>query len=83
MIEEGLFERKCYGCGKTHWNCDLTNYKDELIPLELEHKNGNNKDNRIENLTLLCPNCHAQTGTYRGRNKNKYGSVDQRQSQGT
>lgn len=40
----------------------------ELIPLELEHINGINNDNRLENLTLLCPNCHAQTPTYRGKN---------------
>jgi hypothetical protein len=44
---------------------------EQNIPLELEHKNGNNTDNRIENLTLLCPNCHALTETYRGKNKNR------------
>lgn len=76
LLRSNTLERKCYSCENMSWLS-----KD--IPLELEHKNGNNRDNRIENLTLLCPNCHAQTGTYRGRNKNKYGSVDQRQSQGT
>lgn len=62
LIKEGFFERKCYNCERTEW---LSN----PIPLELEHKNGDNLDNRIENLTLLCPNCHALTDTYRGKNK--------------
>lgn len=39
------------------------------LVLQLDHKNGNNKDNRIENLRWLCPNCHSQTATYTGKNK--------------
>lgn len=61
LLEEKYFERKCY-------NCNLTKWLNGEIPLELEHKNGINNDNRIENLTLLCPNCHALTPNYRGRN---------------
>ena len=38
------------------------------MPLELDHKNGDRRDNRLENLWLPCPNCHALTPTYRGRN---------------
>lgn len=38
------------------------------IPLELHHINGINTDNRISNLQLICPNCHAQTDNYRGKN---------------
>ena len=63
LIEEKYFEHKCYKCNNYKWN-------DIPIILELEHINGDNTDNRIENLTILCPNCHAQTGTWRGR-KNK------------
>jgi hypothetical protein len=61
LLDERLLERKCYECGLTEW-------KNQPIPLELEHKNGNNTDNRLENLTLLCPNCHALTPTYRAKN---------------
>jgi hypothetical protein len=62
LIREGIFELKCYSCG-------LTNWKSLPIPLELEHRNGNPQDNSLDNLTLLCPNCHALTATYRGKNK--------------
>lgn len=61
LLNEGLLERKCYACHLVWW-------RGEPIPLELEHKNGNRSDNRLCNLTLLCPNCHALTPTYRGRN---------------
>ncbi len=62
LIREGILEPKCYSCGRTNW-------KGLPIPLELEHKNGNPRDNSLDNLTLLCPNCHALTATYRGKNK--------------
>ena len=57
-------EYKCEKCGIEHWN-------NEYIPLEIHHKDGNRKNNTIDNLELLCPNCHSQTETFRGRNTNK------------
>ena len=65
LIKEKILEEKCV-------NCNLTQWIKDKIPLELDHKNGINNDHRLENLRLLCPNCHAQTDNYRGKNKNRY-----------
>ena len=64
LLDEGLKEYKCELCGLYEW-------QDNPIPLELHHINGNNRDNRLDNLKLLCPNCHALTDSYRGRNKKR------------
>jgi hypothetical protein len=55
---------KCNNCGISHWN-------DKRITLEYEHKDGNNQNNSRENVEALCPNCHSQTTTWRGRNIGK------------
>ena len=64
LLAEGYFEHKCYQCNRRRWN-------GKPIPIELEHINGIHHDNRLENLTILCPNCHAQTATHAGRNRLK------------
>ncbi len=67
LIQCGLLEQKCYApdCTiTTHWNS-------KPIQLRLDHINGKNDDNRLENLRLLCPNCDSQTETYCGKNKRK------------
>jgi 5-methylcytosine-specific restriction endonuclease McrA len=50
--------------------CKIKEWQNENIVLELDHINGVNNDNRLTNLRFLCPNCHSQTLTYKGRNKN-------------
>ena len=50
-------------------HCGLSEWLGQSIPLEIHHINGINTDNRLENLILLCPNCHALTDNYRGRAK--------------
>lgn len=62
LIEDGIKERRCENCGLTEW-------MGKIIPLELHHKDGNHSNNDLDNLQLLCPNCHAQTDTYKGKNK--------------
>lgn len=62
LWKEGLKEQKCEICGISQWN------KDSII-LELHHINGDHYDNRLENLQILCPNCHSQTQGHRNRNK--------------
>lgn len=52
--------------------CEISEWNGTIITLEYEHKDGNNKNNSRENVEALCPNCHSQTPTWRGRNiKNK------------
>lgn len=63
IIREGLIEYKCQ-------ECDITDeWKGKKIQLQLDHINGKNDDNRLENLRFLCPNCHSQTDTYAAKNK--------------
>lgn len=63
LIKEGYKENKCEDCyNKGEWN-------DKHLELELDHINGDSRDNRLENLRILCPNCHSQTPTFRKKKK--------------
>ena len=57
-----ILDYKCIKCG-----CD-GNWQDGVISLEIDHIDGDNSNKEISNLRYLCPNCHALTDTYRGRN---------------
>lgn len=62
LIDERVKTDLCEKCGQGPiWN-------GKLLVLQLDHKNGDNTDNRIENLRILCPNCHTQTKTFSGKN---------------
>ena len=62
IIKNNLSPYKCAICGCTEW-------QGKTLSLELDHINGINNDNRLENLRFLCPNCHSQTSTYGSRNQ--------------
>jgi DNA-binding transcriptional ArsR family regulator len=61
LVAGGLKENRCEECGITDW-------RDRELTMALHHLNGDGQDNRLENLQLLCPNCHSQTENFAGRN---------------
>jgi hypothetical protein len=67
LISSGLLRAACYECGISEW-------RGRKLALHLDHVNGVGDDHRLENLRLLCPNCHSQTETYCGRNKRAGGN---------
>lgn len=64
LFKEKIKEQKCE-------NCNLSEWQGNLIPLELHHIDGNNKNNNLNNLQILCPNCHAITPNYGSKNRKK------------
>jgi DNA-binding CsgD family transcriptional regulator len=61
LLRSGLKENRCETCGIAGW-------RGRPLTMALHHINGDRHDNRLENLALLCPNCHSQTNTFAGRN---------------
>lgn len=57
LLAAGLKQARCEICGISEW-------RGRPLPLHLDHVNGDHTDNRLENLRILCPNCHAQTETW-------------------
>jgi 5-methylcytosine-specific restriction endonuclease McrA len=66
LLREGLKKYECEVCGIADWLAGP-------LSLALHHVNGDGRDNRLENLQLLCPNCHSQTENFAGRNVRRRG----------
>jgi 5-methylcytosine-specific restriction endonuclease McrA len=67
LLDTKLLNNKCYCCGQ------LPEWKGKKLSLQLDHINGISNDNRLENLRILCPNCHSQTESFAGKNKRSPG----------
>jgi hypothetical protein len=67
LVAAGLKEVRCELCGLEEW-------LGKPLAMALHHINGDGRDNRLENLQFLCPNCHSQTDTYGGRNGHRRGA---------
>jgi len=64
LFAEGLKENRCEECGLTEW-------LGKPLSMALHHVNGDGRDNRLENLVMLCPNCHSQTENFSGRGRGR------------
>lgn len=64
LISEGIKVNKCEICGISDWN-------GKEISIQLDHIDGNSHNHLLDNLRMICPNCHSQTETYCGKNTNK------------
>jgi Zn finger protein HypA/HybF involved in hydrogenase expression len=78
-VEDILARSRCRGCVKRHLieagillnvceECGLESWRGKPLAIQLDHRNGDRDDHRLENLRMLCPNCHSQTTTFAGRN---------------
>lgn len=64
LLDAGILKNACDECGISEW-------RGKPLSVQIDHKNGKPNDHRIENLRMLCPNCHSQTETFGGRNSQK------------
>lgn len=65
LLDAGLLRNVCDGCGISEW-------LGAPICIQIDHRNGISNDHRLENLRMLCPNCHSQTETYAARNRRRH-----------
>jgi hypothetical protein len=68
LIRAGILENRCEECGLSEW-------RGRRLSVHIDHINGVKNDNRLENLRMLCPNCHSQTETYSGKNMRRFRSL--------
>jgi 5-methylcytosine-specific restriction endonuclease McrA len=68
LIGEGIKENRCEICGLSEW-------LGRPVSMALHHINGDGRDNRLENLQLLCPNCHSQTDNFSARGQRRLRAV--------
>lgn len=61
LLKAGIVKNTCSKCGISEWN-------GEKLNIELDHIDGDRTNHRLNNLKMLCPNCHSQTSTFRARN---------------
>ena len=73
MSQSYVLKKRLFIAGLKTPSCELCGWcqqaQDGRIPVELDHINGVHSDNRLENLRVLCPNCHSLQSTHRGKNK--------------
>jgi len=63
LIKEGIFKNECSICNTSEW-------MGKPLMIELDHIDGNSRNHKLENLRMLCPNCHSQTETFRSKKRN-------------
>jgi hypothetical protein len=68
LLRDGILKNQCSRCGISEW-------RGKLLAIHIDHINGDKNDWRLENLRMLCPNCHSQTPTFGGRNLRRFSAL--------